>query len=210
LRHRDGVAERVKETLEAVLPMPAEPVEARHFRSTLLISSLAAVRAAGHGEAYEAALPRELHDTVFQCIAGVWLPMDVALAHYAALDTLHLPSDVATAIGRGTEERTRGTLLGSAVRLAKGAGVTPWTVFPLFQRFWERGFDGGGIGVYKLGPKEARLECVKVACNDSPYFRSALRGLIWSILDLFCTRCWIHERPAPRAPHSSSYRVQWA
>jgi hypothetical protein len=201
---------RVKEKLEAVLPLALEVSVARHFRSTVLLSSVAAVRAAGHGDAYSAALPREFHDTIFHAIAGVWLPMDVALAHYAALDSLHLTPDEATALGRSTEERTRGTLLGTAVRLAKEAGVTPWTVFPLFQRFWERGFDGGGIAVYKLGPKEVRLDCVKVPCNESPYFRSALRGLIWSMLDLFCTRCWIHERAANRAPQSSSYRAQWA
>ena len=31
--------------------------------------------------------------------------------------------------------------------VAKEAGVSPWTIFPQFQRFWSRGYDGNGVAL---------------------------------------------------------------
>ena len=96
------------------------------------------------------------------------------------------------------------------MRLAKGAGVTPLTVMPHFQRFWNRAFDGGGIALYSIGPKEVRLEGQKVPLYEIPYFRSAVRGLVEGVLDLFCAKIYVSDRPGKRALGTMSYRVQWA
>ena len=193
-----------------VLPFPSPIVEARHVRSTVLLSSLAASRAAGHFDQYVEALPLEFHDAILNTVAGVWLPMTVAVAHYGAFESLGLSPDAQAAMGRETFERSKGTLLGTAVRLAQNAGVSPWTVLPHFQRFWMRSYDGGGIRVTQIGPKEAHVDVVAFELLQFGYYRNALAGLISGVLGLFSPRVYVKApRTAPRAAREASFRAQW-
>ena len=176
----------------------------------MLISSLAAFRAVGHFDRYVEALPTEFHDVILNTVAGVWLPMSVALAHYGACESLGLTPDAQAAMGRETFERSKGTLLGTAVRLAQNAGVTPWTVLPHFQRFWMRGYDGGGIRITQVGPKEAQVDLVAFELVQFVYYRNALAGLISGLLGLFCQRVYVKpRRPPARAAREVSFRAQW-
>jgi hypothetical protein len=194
---------------EVILALPESFEPVRHVRSTLLISSVASICAAGYENAYFGVLPTHLHPVVRNAVAGAWLPIDVAMAHYEACGNLGLSRDAIVRIGRSIGERVQGTLLGTAVRMAKEVGVSPWTVMPQFQRFWSRAYDGGALAVYKIGPKEARIEAQKVAPLDTPYFRTAICGLAAGVLELFCTRAYMHERPGPRAPGTGAFRIQW-
>ena len=101
-------------------------------------------------------------------------------------------------------------MFGTVLRLAKGAGVTPWTVLPHLQRFWERGYDGGGLSVWRLGPKEARIELAQCSLAEVRYFRNALRGLFSSVVQLFCTRAYLQEAPGTRPRGGFAVRAQWA
>jgi hypothetical protein len=140
----------------------------------------------------------------------MWIPVDVALAHYEACEALDLPVEQQVANGRATFDKTRGIFLGTMLSMARESGVTPWTVCPYFQRFWERGYDGGGLSVTKLGPKEARMDVVQVRLTECRYYRNALRGLTTAVFELFCQKAYVTERPGLRAPASMSFRVQWA
>lgn len=195
---------------ETVLALPEPVVRARHVRSTVLLSSISAVRAAGFGEAYVNALAPEHREMLLGSVVGMWIPMNVALAHYRACESLALTTDTQVALGRAVFDRTQGTLLGTAVKLSRAAGASPWTVLPLFQRFWLRGFDGGGIAVYKLGPKDAQIDCFAVEVNDVRYFRNALRGLVIGVLELFTAKMYVKELSGAREPGSVHYRAQWA
>lgn len=194
---------------EVILALPERFEPVKHVRSTLLLSSVASMTAAGYRDAYFEALPKELHATIRDAVAGVWLPVEVAMAHYQTCSSLGLSRDTLIRLGRTVGEKTQGTLLGTAVRMAREVGVTPWSVLPQFQRFWNRAYDGGGLAVYKLGPKEARIEAYKAAPFDTPYFRAAICGLAPGVLELFCTRAYMHERPGQRAPGSGVFRIQW-
>jgi hypothetical protein len=136
--------------------------------------------------------------------------MVVAFVHYETCDSLGLPVERQVANGRSTFDKTRGIFFGTMLRMAKESGVTPWTVSLSFQRFWERGYDGGGISVTKLGPKEGRVDIVQVRLCDCRYYRNALRGLLTGVLEPFCTKAYVTERPGMRAPASVSLRIQWA
>lgn len=173
------------------------------------MGAVAAIKAAGYGEAYEALLPREMHDTIVNTVAGMWLPVDVARAHYRACDGLNLSADAAAQLGRGTFARTKGLLLGAAVGLAKGVGVTPWTMVPHFQRFWLRGYDGGGVKVTKTGPKEFLMLITNFSLFESKYYRAALRGLTGSLLELVCQKAYVVERPVSAPESSILFRAQW-
>ena len=130
----------------------------------------------------------------------MWIPIEVAVAHYEACATLGLSHEKQLALGRVAGEKIQGTILGTAVRMAQDVGVTPWTVIPHFQRFWNRAFDGGGLYVEKRGPKEAHFEVHKSAQADCVYWRAALSGLGIGVLELFCRKAYMYETTKKRAP----------
>jgi hypothetical protein len=191
-----------------VLALPAHVRPARHARSTLILASIATVRQRNLFEQYERALPEQHKEALLSAVAATWVPIDTALAHYTTCDTFGLSVEQQVLNGRSTFEGARGTLLGTAVRMARGAGLTPWTLLPLLQRFWDRGFDGGAISVHRTGPKDAQVGLVQCATAASPYFRHGLRGLLSALMELSCKKAYVTERR--RTPMSLSFRVQWA
>jgi hypothetical protein len=195
---------------ETVLPLPTPLVAARHARSTVLLGSMAVVREAGRFDEYSARLPAEHREMLLGAIAGSWIPIDAALAHYETCEALNLPVDQQVQNGKAVFDKTRGTLLGTMLRMARESGISPWNVIPYFQRFWERGYDGGGLTVVRLGPKEARMDIVAFRLCDCRYYRNAVRGLTVGVLELFCTKAYVTERPGSRQASSMSMRMQWA
>jgi hypothetical protein len=195
---------------QVILPLPARFEWVRNIRSTLLMSSYASVRDAGYDAAYRAALPKEHHAAIFEAVAGMWIPIETAVAHYNACATLGLSHDKQLALGRIAGEKIQNTILGTAVRMAREAGVTPWTVMPQFQRFWSRAFDGGALYVEKRGPKEAHFEVHKAPNADCVYWRAALCGLGMGMLELFCRKAYMLETTKKRTPGQASFRIQWA
>jgi hypothetical protein len=193
---------------DVVLAFPSAIRPLRHVRSTLILASIESIRKSERFEEYELALPPEHRGAVLGAIAATWLPIDVALAHYSACDALGLSADQQVQAGHKTFLGARPTLLGTAVALARTAGFTPWQAFPLYQRFWERGMDGGGLSVVRVGPKDAHITIVECGLVASAYFRNGLRGLCASLTQLFCARAYVTERS-----HASDgtlvLRVQW-
>jgi hypothetical protein len=196
---------------EVILPLPAKIEPLQHVRSTLLMSSYSTLRELGRSDAYLAKLPSRFHATILEGVAGTWVPVEVALAHYNACDMLGLSSEDQIAMGRRVGDRIQGTLLGTVVRMAKEAGVTPLTVLPHWQRFWNRACDGGGLYANKLGPKEVEMGMRAVILADCSYFRVAVRGLMQGLLDLFCRKSYVREhKPEKRKPGTGTFRIQWA
>jgi hypothetical protein len=190
------------------LPCPRDQIEpATLFRSTWIVSSLQSLRERGHFERYDALVTHH-RDEVFQCVAGTWLDMPTAHAHYAACDALHLPIDEQLAMGRAVGGRAQGTILQTTVKAARGVGVTPWTILPQFDRLWRRGANGGGISVLRTGPKEARVEIIGCALFDIAYFRNAFRGVLLGIGDMFCRSPYVHD-VTRRTPGEVAFQLQW-
>lgn len=190
-------------SIEAVVPVT-------QVRSTLIASSLLAIRERGHLDGYLEKLPVELHATVLESVAGVWLPVGVAMAHYHAADGLGLPVRDQFEIGRTVAERVQQSVLGTLTRLAKGAGVTPWIGLAQHQRLCDRMLQGGASAVYRLGPKEARIEIYGVPIVRFPYFRNGWRGLIAGSGELFATKIYVTELVQLTTASSMVLRVAWA
>jgi hypothetical protein len=187
---------------------PLVPVT--HVRSTLLASSVQILRAKNSFDAYLKALPAAHHATVLEAVIGSWIPLSVAVAHYTAANSLGLPMQEQFENGRVVAERIQNSLLGTLVRAAKGAGVTPWTGLAQFQRLWDRLLQGGSGAVYKLGPKEARVEAHGIALVSIPYFRNAWRGMLAGSGALFCGKMFVTELPQHTLKDSFVMRVAWA
>ncbi len=178
-------------------------------RSTLLVASYKMVKTIGREEDYLRALPLEHRATITGAVAGTWLEIAPAMAHYRACDSLGLTPDAQVDIGRTVGAQIRGTLFGTIVNLSKEAGVTPWAVLPAVPRWWPRVFEGSYISIWKLGPKDSRLDVSGLPFVDVPYFFNALRGQIMGMLDLFCTRTYVNAR-GHFGPGAASMRIQWA
>ena len=183
--------------------------EAKHFRATWLAGSLRALRERGYFDQYLELLPKELHDPVLGSVAGTWLPTSVALAHYTACDSLGLSMSELIEIGREVTRQVHGTVLGFLVRLAKGAGVSPWAVLPRLGDLWDRVWIGGGVSVIKLGPKEARIELAGWPCAATLYTRVAMRGVVAALFELFCARAYVNEVPRLCTKTMLAYRLSW-
>lgn len=193
---------------EAILDFPPRLAPIRHMRSTVILGAMAAVKDAGHFEKWRDAIPQEPRDMFLQMVAGVWIPIETAMVHYRACDALQLPPEAEVRLGAAVFERINGTIFATASRLANEAGVTPWAVLQRLQRFWDRAFDGGGVQVVRVGPKEAHAELIQCAVADSHFFRNALRGNVTAMLQLFSRKAYVHERA--HAPGTLSLRMQWA
>ena len=182
----------------------------QRFRSTWLSSSLRSLRERNLLDRYLTILPAQHHEAVLNSIVGVWLPVEVAVAHYSACDALQIGVGEAVTIGREATNRVHGTVLSTFVRLAKGAGVTPWTVLVRLQELWGRIWLGGGVKVVKLGPKEARIEIASWPCAASGYCRAAMRGVIPGVTDLFCQKSYANEITPLTTKSSLGYLLSWA
>ena len=182
----------------------------KHIRSTIVISSRAALETSGRLAAYEEHLLAAHRQSLRDAIAGTWMNLDVGVAHYSACEALLLTATEQVEMGRRTGSRVNGTLLGTIARLARSAGVTPWTLIEQLPRFWLRGFDGGDVKHDKLGPKEARVVISEQPLMRFAYFRHGLAGTAEAQLSHFCARAYVRvERFEPKNL-STSYRYQWA
>jgi hypothetical protein len=146
-------------------------------------------------------------EPIFHAVAGVWLPIEAGLAHYRACDEMNLSAAEQIAIGREVGDRIQGTFLASMVRAAKGVGVTPWSAMAYSGKLYARLFDGGGISVAKLGPKEARVEIARNLCSGIAYFRSGMRGLYQVAVELFATKAYVLDATRGTQEDSCTMRI---
>jgi hypothetical protein len=183
---------------------------ASEARSTLITTSIQALRARGLFADYEKALPPSLKQSILTVVAGVWLPIDVAMAHYAACDELNLSQKDQFAMGGEVGDRVQGTMLGLVVRTAKSSGLTPWMGLSQCTKLYERLFDGGSVKLVKLGPKDARMEVVNNPLFAIGYFRNGFRGTVCTGAEFFCEKAYAHELPKLTSETTLGLRISWA
>ena len=199
---------------EIFLPFPAPLARLEtvsEIKSTLIASSLQALKTRGLLERYTAKLPVEHHQTILHCIAGQWFPLAVAFAHYNACDQLGLTIEQQKDIGSDVSRRIHETFLGVVVQMAKGVGVTPWTVLGRGNQLFARLARGGGLQVTKIGPKDAQIEIARLPLLDVPYFRTACQGIYQVAIGMFAERAHVRFVAAQsRAPGElTTLHVSW-
>jgi hypothetical protein len=195
---------------ECILAFPAARGAIRAataYRSTLLVSSLETLRERGHFESYSRLLTR-YREEILTSVAGSWLPIAVARAHYEACDALDLSVPEQLSIGRSVGARAQGSIFATAAKTARSAGVTPLTILPQFNRLWQRGVNGGAGAIFLVGPKEARAEFVGCELFDVDFFRQGFRGVLLGVGALFCRMPYIHDLPRP-GRGQAIFQMQW-
>jgi hypothetical protein len=153
------------------------PVPASLIRSTLLRSSLELLRARGYYDRYIEALDPRHRETLLGSLAPVWIPIEPALAHYAACDAMNLSVPERVALGEAVGDRVQGPLTQALIQGARTVGVTPLTLFARFDTLWGRVLLGGSAQVTKLGPKDVSVELLKAQIPRYAYCRTAITGI---------------------------------
>jgi len=184
-----------------------EAIPATYIRSTVIGASLLSLRTHGYFDRYIALLPEVHHKAVLENVAGVWLPMDIAAAHYRACNALELTAAQQFEMGSSVSERLHGSFLGTLVRIAKSVGFRPTGVAKHYPRLWERIFQGGGFRLFRSGPKDLTIEFKQVELFEIPYFRRGFRGLNQAAFQLFASH--VHVREASSARSELALRISW-
>lgn len=197
-----------EEVLPHVAPRERVPL-ATSVRGTVLLSSLRGLRKHGQIERYMSLLERRHHDDVAALVAPVWLPMDFALAHYDACDRLKLDKATIELIGADAGSFTSQTVLDVVLKLSKTSGVTPWYALSQSNKLVARTWIGSSIALYKVGPKEARLEWVQQPAARYPYFRTAFGAFAGAIMKHLANVMFVREIPKRTTDTEVSYRVSW-
>lgn len=188
---------------------PDAVAPAVRFRSTWLASSLLEVRERELFPRYLELLPVQHHEDVAGAVAGAWLPVDVAIAHYASLEQLGLSESDQMAIGKGVCKRVHASILSLVLRLAREAGVTPWTILPKLPAVWERIWEGGAVSIHKIAHKEAKIVIAGWPVAGFTYCRIATQGVIEGMIELFCRRAFVRYVPTATTATYITYNVSW-
>jgi hypothetical protein len=188
---------------------PVKPATA--VRSTLLQSSLGFLRARGHLERYLVVLDPAKKEAILDSIAPAWLPIGLAVAHYAACDRLDLSLEERVVLGEAVGDRIQGPVMKTITRGARSVGVTPFTLLTRFDSLWGRLFQGGSMQVTKTGPKDIEVEVIGAQVSRFTYFRTAFTGLARVGLRVTGVRvAYVHDGPWDSRRDRFVIRASWA
>jgi hypothetical protein len=159
-------------------------------------------------ESYRAQLPAASAKDVLGVTAGAWLPLELAAMHYRACDDLRLTPSQQMEVGLSAGKRAIGTMLGTAMRLSRVAGATPWTLIRGGDRIWNRAYDGGAMRIYRAGESEAIIEAHKNSLMvDLEFCRNSFRGFCLSLYGLVSERMSV--RVLSVGSQEVKYRAVW-
>jgi hypothetical protein len=149
-------------------------------RGSLVVSSLQTLRALEYFPRYLERLPASSHEPVLFALAASWLPLEVAMTHYAACDAMGLDDHELDAIGQNVSARIMGTFLGTLLRGSRqvGAAGAPLIALKHYDKLWDRLLQGGACHVRQTGPKDAIIESRGLPMFQYRYFRVAYASLI--------------------------------
>jgi hypothetical protein len=196
---------------EIVIAHPAlgartEPVT--RVRSTFIAAGIAVLRARDLFGRYADALSDSDRTALVGTVAGSWVTLALAMAHYRACEALQLQHFDAMSIGVEVGGRAHESVLLGVKHLAVAVGVTPWTLIAQYDRLWARSFDGGGFRVLRAGPKDAVIEVQQNPLAASSYFRSTFCGVNLAALNLMTKKAFVRLLP-PTGTHSFAVRASW-
>jgi hypothetical protein len=197
---------------DAIVPLTLPPASiplATAIRSTTLISSLGTIEQAGRIETYWKNVPERYAGTLRHLVAGVWVPIEVGLAHYQTVERLRFSEQDARLNGRRVAENVQNSHFATMVR-ALGSAVSLWSVLPKFPSFMGRLIQGGACAIYRVGPKDARIELHAIPIARFQYVRSAWAGMFEGTLGLVSRKVYARDlRQKGSLPNSATFELAW-
>ena len=150
----------------------AGPVTA--VKSGLLQASLAQLKAKGVYEGYSALVHPSIPEQILNSLAMSWLPIEVAVAHYGACESLMLSAEKAAEVAAGVGDRVQETTLVGAAKKSGESAAKAEPDLRALHRMWARLYQGGSIQVARLGPKQLLVQHRGLVLTQYRYFRHGL------------------------------------
>ena len=197
---------------EPILPLRGSPAlvePVRQVKGALLSTSLRWVRESPYADEYWRALG-EHEEALRQLIVTTWLPVEVAMAHYGALDGLPVAHGEQRRVGQLAADRIQGSWAATVIRGLKATGaVDPARVLGRFDQGWKRLMMGGQGAVYRIGPKDLRVECHGLPMMRFGFFRSLMAGMQEGTLGMVARKVYVREIASSRTPTRCDYHIAW-
>jgi hypothetical protein len=159
----------------------AGPVSA--VRNILIQFSIAELKAANLYESYAAVASPQLLEDLLSRLGPGWIPIELAFAHYEAVERVKLDSDATAALGASVGDRLTQTALVSHAKKTRDESHDLWSQVGPLHRMWRRLHEGGSLAVIKTGPKEMLLEQRGLTLNRLRHFRERQLAAITATLD---------------------------
>lgn len=197
-------------TREIVVPRDPSRGPLKAVRSLLLQSSLAELKNLGLHDAYASHMDKAALAQIQANIGPVWLPSELAVAHYRACDRLALTPSELEEVGTRASKRLQGGLLSTFASAARQSGFTPWLVIAAYGRIGDRLFDGSSAEFVKVGPKDLELRIEGNPLFGSRYFRTAYQVVTRATFFVLGTRA-AHVRLSRYRPEEQAIeaRISW-
>jgi hypothetical protein len=195
-----------------VVPLSCPPtgvLRASAIRSTTLISSLNAIEQAGKTAAYQKLLPQEHAQALRELVAGQWASIDIGMAHYGTVEQLGFTTLEARDNGRLVAKHVQNGYFATIVRTL-GSGVTLWALLQRLPALLNRQVQGGGCAVYRMGPKDARIELHGIPIARFSYVRDGWAGMFEGTLELVVRKVYARDVTPPRTGDTvTSFTLSW-
>jgi hypothetical protein len=177
------------------------------LRGVMLMSYVERLKERGHLDRYSAALSEADRVRLTYITAMSWVPVDLALAHFAACDALNFGERELVEQG-GESARTMGpAMLGTLLR---AVGTSPLSALSALGRVWDRIHQGGACVAIHIGPKDLFIEQQGNPLSSSRFYRLSGQGFYKSLAELFCTRAYVKAaRPTQQDGRAFAVTISW-
>jgi hypothetical protein len=197
--------------VEVFLPFRNSPVASvRDVRSTLIMAGIQSLREHGLFQRYSETLSSDVRERIAGLAAGIWVPVEIAVAHYSAMDRLGIEPHTIESLGAEVAARTWKHILSPVLARAKRIGPKPWEAFAYTHETINLNWRGGDVQILKEGPTQALYEWAGQPCAAIPYFVTSFGSFMRALTKLFAPRAThrvVHERCSPT---SIVLRLSWA
>jgi hypothetical protein len=178
---------------EIFLPFRKSPIEpVTHARSTFIVAAMQMLRTHDLFARYGEALAPGFREQILSLVAGMWIPVELAIEHYRAADRLDIHPLTIDAIGNEVAQRTFKNAVSSAFKRLNRSDVTPWDIFAFSHENNDQHWRGGDRQIIREGPRQALYEWAGQPCASVPYFNKSVAAFVRALINHTCLRA--HQR----------------
>jgi len=147
------------ETRTVVIPHDPARGPLTAVRRMLVHSSVAELQQSGLYDRYCALINSETLQRINELIGPGWMPIELVIEHYTALDRLGLSEAEVYAAGlRAGAKMGDALLVAGAQVIGSSADRSPWAVIGAFSRMGRRIYEGGSSQYVKLAENKLLIE----------------------------------------------------
>lgn len=167
------------ETRNVVVPHDPTRGPVTGVRRMLVHSSLAELKQRGLFDQYRSHISAHSLERIEELIGPGWMPIELVLEHYTALDKLALrESDIYAAGERAGAKIGDALLVAGASAGTDGVERSPWAVVGAFSRMGRRIHEGGSSQYVQLSDNQLLIEHRGNPLYSIGYYRIAHRGFM--------------------------------